>query len=264
LYDVGVGRLEEKYLFGEIKDELTLDCLKPSAALFEPSLNRSYSSISSATTKSRKSKKHTSTISIQASEAEIDAFTSQTLDQSWLVPNLQSQSLSRASSAAYDDFEPMPRIITTSPSSKKEDFVMPEPGPPQKAEKTPKPATSPIKTRKKKSPSIKNKFESFEIKIEPETNSKPENQHQKEGGNSTIATEETDVLAHDSSVESHSKTLPVTKKEQNALKKRKKGKSEPPGGFFFPALLSTPPVLNVAPVASQSMQRDSLFFDDQF
>lgn len=260
-YDVALGRLEEKYLFGEIKDELTLDCLKPSAALFEPSLNRSYSSISSATTKSRKYKKHTSTISIQASEAEIDAFTSQTLDQSWMVPNLQSQPLSRASSAAYDDFEPMPRIITTSPSSKKEGFVMPEPGPPHKPEKTPKPATSPIKTRKKKTPSIKNKFESFEIKIEPETGSKLESEPQE---NSTIATGVTEVPAHESSVESHSKTLPVTKKEQNALKKKKKGKSEPPGAFFFPALLASPPVLNVAPVMTRSMQRDAMFFDDQF
>ena len=257
-----IGRLEEKYLLGEIKDELTLESLKPSAALFEPSVGCSFSSVSSGTAKSRKSKRPTHTISIQASEQEIDAFTSQTLDQSWLVPNLQSQSFSRLSSAAEDDFEPImqqPRIIATSPKPLQP--KMPEPGPPQKIEK---PKKSPINTpqKKKHGPSIKNKFESYEIKYEPNVPTE-----RNEDNMPTLATEESTYIAtQDSAQASLSQTLPVTHKEHQTVKKKKrKDKSAPPGAFFFPALLSSPPVLNIAPVNANFTQgRDILFFEDQF
>lgn len=273
--------MQEKALLGEGTAGITsLDCLKPVA---EPIKSDSFvSSTDRSTTPSRKmhsragiserSAEEFRHSAIQASDEDISNFTEVTLGHSWVLPptiksrtespkTLNQNSLSTLSSSSatkqipemnFDDFEPF-IMVPRSPDSKVKhypnlkDFPMPSVGPPQGKKPKLEFSKSNKSPMKKSNPPIE--FEGLSLKKTTLSRSEVQTVH-KTGSSSRPATTES---THDSHEKPEVNLQKISKKPI-----KKKVEKEPTAPFFFPALLSSAPQINLAPVGYDIIQQENI------
>lgn len=280
------GRIQEKALLGEDSVTITsLDCLKPVA---EPVKSDSF--FGSTDRHSTPSKKHNSAraesaprspedlrhSAIQATDEDISNFTEVTLGHSWVLPptiksktdspkTLNQSSVSTLSSNSkaqiveqnFDDFEPF-IMVPRSPDSKTKyhpnlrDFPMPSTGPPQG-----KKPNLDFKKTQNKSPPKKNRTTPIEfqgLSLKKTTLSRTEAQTLHKSSSSSISRPVT------AEVTTGSNEKPEVNTTQRVLKKQKMkrpAEKEPSAPFFFPALLSAAPHINLAPVGFDITQQEN-------
>ena len=273
-----LGRIQEKVLLGEMEaDMFDLSALKP--ASIKPGLLETV-----PVHKKKRKILYSKSIddlrntSIQASEEEIDNFTSKTVQQQWVLPNAVQHNETDANSkekkkkndkpgaetessriideatgieeTSYDDFEP----FVLAPHGKKEktdDFV------PVKSEYTIPPTGPPVKKeismrQSKKSPGkestaqrkLKDKIKFEEITLKNTTlqsKQTPDRRGQINRPN-TAASE-------GNGGESPSKERSISRQTSKRRRKKKPASPTPTSNpFFFPTLLSTAPTISLAPV----------------
>jgi hypothetical protein len=267
--------------------------LKPVA---EPVKSDSF--LSSTDRHSTPSKKHSSTraesaprspedlrhSAIQATDEDISNFTEVTLGHSWVLPPtiksktdspkaLNQSSVSTLSSANsktniaeqnFDDFEPF-IMVPRSPDSKNKyhpnlrDFPMPSTGPPQG-----KKPNLDFKKKQNKSPPKKSRttpieFQGLSLKKTTLSRTEAQTLHKSASSSSTSRPGTAEAT-------SGSNEKPEVNTNQRVLKKQKMkrtGEKEPTAPFFFPALLSAAPHINLAPVGFDiTKQENALLYED--
>jgi hypothetical protein len=273
-----LGRLQEKALLGEGPAVMTsLDCLKP---VVEPNKTDSFQSSTPSSNKRQLSSASGNSLpkspedfrhsSIQATDEDISQFTEVTIGQSWVLPpTIKSKSVSTLSTTPtskkqipeqnFDDFEPF-ILVPRSPDTKVryhpnlKDFPMPAAGPP--VGKKPNLAfnlsqkKSPKKGNPKHTTSAPIEFEGISLK-KTTALSRSENVSVSQGKSGTTSVSSRPITA-DATMN------PATNAKILKTQKIKRNQKEPSAPFFFPALLSTAPHINLAPVGYDTIQQENV------
>jgi hypothetical protein len=278
-----LGRLQEKALLGESTSTLTsLDCLKSasephSAETFQsstPSITKRQQPATASANGPPRSPEDFRHSSIQATDEDISQFTEVTLGQSWVLPTtVKSRSVSTLSPSVsskkqipeqnFDDFEPF-ILVPRSPDAKVryhpnlKDFPMPSAGPP--VGKKPNLAfnlsqnkTASKKGNSKHSASAPIEFQAISLKKTATASTRAENAPLKSG---TPTESSSRPLTADAMTNPATNTSTGTKILKT--QKVKRSQKEPSAPFFFPALLSTAPHLNLAPVGGDRVQQENV------
>jgi len=231
---------------------------------------------------------------IQASEEDIESFTKVTVGQSWVLPNVVtkkrptsgecSEEDSRVSSAkkpvkvngiveeSFDDFEPF-IVVPRSPDSPSKfrpnlkEFPMPETGPPtgnnkkaatyKQAKKMSATVPPPKKSRSVDGSEGKNvQFQGITLKKTTLSKKEASRLHLNKGDRSF--SDASGLRSPGDPASPYSSKPPSRQQRQRTKKPKQEEPERNSGTFYFPALLSSAPSINLAPVGQSIIEEENM------